>query len=342
MSSKPIVLITGAAGFIGFHLSQKLCNQGYTVIGLDNLNDYYDVNLKKSRLEALTQNANFIFNECDLTDKNTLNSLFQKNSIVYVVNLAAQAGVRYSITNPHAYLESNLHGFLNVLEACRHNKIEHLVYASSSSVYGANRKLPFSVHHNVDHPLSLYAASKKSNELMAHTYSSLYNLPTTGLRFFTAYGPYGRPDMALFIFTKAILEGKPIDVFNNGNMKRAFTYIDDIVESISRLITRPAKSNPEWNALTPDPATSFAPYKLFNVGSSMTIELLRYIELIEEKLGKKAIKNFLPLQDGDVPEASADVQSLENEINFTPSTSVEQGVGKFIDWYIDYYNVKIK
>lgn len=331
------VLVTGAAGFIGFHLTQKLCDQGYRVIGFDNLNNYYDVNLKKTRLKILEEYSSFSFEQGDLTDRVKVNKLFEKFNFKYVVNLAAQAGVRYSLTNPHAYLESNLHGFLNILEACRHNKTEHLIYASSSSVYGANKKMPFSVHHNVDHPISLYAATKKANELMAHTYSALYNLPTTGLRFFTVYGPYGRPDMALFLFTKAIIEGKPIDVFNHGKMKRDFTYVDDIVESIARLIPKIAKSNLGWNGLTPDPATSFAPYRIFNIGNNKPVELLRYIEVIEEKLGKKAVKNFLPLQEGDVPETYADVDDLMREVDFKPSTTIEAGIGNFIEWYLSYY-----
>ncbi len=333
------VLVTGSAGFIGYHLSQKLCAQGYRVVGFDNLNNYYDVNLKKSRLNVLNRNSNFSFEQGDLTDGPRINMVFDRFNFKYVVNLAAQAGVRYSLTNPHAYLESNLHGFLNILEACRHHKTDHLVYASSSSVYGANKKMPFSVHHNVDHPISLYAASKKANELMAHTYSALYNLPTTGLRFFTVYGPYGRPDMALFLFTKAIIEGKPIDVFNHGKMKRDFTYVDDIVESISRLIPKVAKSNPDWDGLAPDPATSFAPYKIFNIGNNNPIELLRYIEVIEEKLSKKAVKNFLPLQEGDVPETYADVDDLMREVGFKPSTSIETGIGNFVEWYLDYYKI---
>lgn len=337
MSKQGVVLVTGAAGFIGFHLTQRLSKSGFRVIGLDNLNDYYDVNLKKSRLAILKAISSFQFHEISLTNNKEVNDLFLKHSFDYVVNLAAQAGVRYSLTNPHAYLESNLHGFLNILEACRHNKVKHLVYASSSSVYGANRKMPFSVHDNVDHPISLYAASKKSNELMAHTYSALYNLPTTGLRFFTVYGPYGRPDMALFLFTKAILEGKPIDVYNHGKMKRDFTYVDDIVESISRLVPNIAKPNTSWDGLKPDPATSFAPYKVYNIGNNKPVELLGFIEVIEEKLGKKAVKNFLPLQDGDVPETYADVEDLIRDVDFKPSTSIEIGVGRFIDWYLEYY-----
>ena len=334
------ILVTGAAGFIGFHLITKLCKLGYKTVGIDNLNDYYDVNLKKSRLGILQTNPDFEFHQLDLTDRTGLNRLFEKNQFTYVVNLAAQAGVRYSLTNPHAYLDSNLHGFLNILEACRHNKVKHLVYASSSSVYGANKKMPFSVHHNVDHPISLYAASKKSNELMAHTYSALYHLPTTGLRFFTVYGPFGRPDMALFIFTKAILEGKPIDVYNNGKMKRDFTYVDDIVESISRLIPKVAQPNTSWNGMSPDPATSFAPYRVFNIGNNQPVELIRFIEVIEEKLGMKAIRNLLPIQEGDVPETYADIDDLIREVDFKPATPIEVGVGNFIDWYLNYYTVK--
>lgn len=341
MSNPNSVLVSGAAGFIGFHLSKKLCALGYSVIGFDNLNDYYDVNLKKSRLSILGELPGFTFEEGDLVDKKFIDELFQRHQVSYVVNLAAQAGVRYSIVNPHAYLESNLHGFLNILEACRHHGVKHLVYASSSSVYGANKKMPFSVHHNVDHPLSLYAASKKSNELMAHAYSSLYKLPTTGLRFFTVYGPYGRPDMALFIFTKAILEGKPIDVYNEGKMIRDFTYIDDIVEGISRLVPKIAKPNSQWTGIDPDPATSFAPYRLFNIGNNNPVELSRFIEVIEEKLGKKAIKNLLPIQQGDVSASSADVDDLMREVDFKPATPIEKGIGNFINWYCEYYAVKI-
>jgi UDP-glucuronate 4-epimerase len=333
------ILVTGAAGFIGFHLSQRLLDIGYAVVGIDNINDYYDVALKNSRLSLLRENQDFKFYQLDLTDKKGIDKLFETYNFEFVVNLAAQAGVRYSITNPHAYLESNIHGFLNILEACRHHVIKHLVYASSSSVYGANKKMPFSTHDNIDHPLSLYAASKKSNELMAHTYSVLYNLPTTGLRFFSAYGTYGRPDMALFIFTKAILAGESINVFNHGKMKRDFTYVGDLVESVSRLVPKIAAPNKNWNGLTPDPATSFAPYKIYNIGNNSTVELIRFIEIIEEKLGKKAIKNFLPMQEGDVPEALADVDDLMNEINFKPSTPIETGVGKFIDWYKEYYKI---
>ena len=341
MANQEKVLVTGAAGFIGFHLTQKLTSLGYKVVGIDNINDYYDVNLKKSRLEVLAKNPNFEFKSFDLTNKKDIDGLFKEHQFPYVVNLAAQAGVRYSLINPYAYLESNLHGFLNILEACRHNKVKHLVYASSSSVYGANKKMPFSVHHNVDHPLSLYAASKKSNELMAHTYSSLYDLPTTGLRFFTVYGPYGRPDMALFIFTKAILEGKSIDVYNEGKMMRDFTYVDDIVESISRLVPHIAKPNSAWNGMTPDPATSFAPYRVYNIGNNSPVQLMHFIEVIEKKLGRTAVKNLLPLQEGDVPETFADVEDLMREVGFKPSTSIETGIGRFIDWYSSYYKIKL-
>lgn len=341
MQSNKTILITGAAGFIGFHLSQKLCSAGYTVLGIDNLNDYYDVTLKEARLKILKTLPNFIFEKIELVDYKSLDSLFSRHAISYVVNLAAQAGVRYSLTNPHAYLESNLHGFLNILEVCRHHAIKHLIYASSSSVYGANKKMPFSVHDNVDHPISLYAASKKANELMAHTYSALYNLPTTGLRFFTVYGPYGRPDMALFLFTKAIVEGKPIDVFNNGKMSRDFTYVDDIVESISRLITKIPIPDERWTGLAPDPSSSFAPYRLYNIGNNKPVELLRFIEVIEQQLGKKATKNFLPMQDGDVPETYADVKDLMREIDFKPETTIEKGVSKFVEWYKEYYQVVI-
>lgn len=339
--AKELILVTGTAGFIGFHLAKALCARGYQVIGIDNVNDYYDVNLKRARLDILKPNPDFEFLQLDLTNKKALDDLFVRYRFSHVVNLAAQAGVRHSMTHPYTYLESNIHGFLNILEACRHSKIEHLIYASSSSVYGANKKMPFSVHDNVDHPLALYAASKKSNELMAHAYSSLYKLPTTGLRFFSVYGPYGRPDMALFIFTKAILEGSPINVFNYGKMKRDFTYIDDIVESIVRLIPKKPLPNKQWTGFSPDPASSFAPYRLFNIGNNTTVELIRFIELIEERLGKKAIKNFLPLQDGDVPEALADVNDLINEIDFRPSTPIETGVANFVDWYLDYHKIKL-
>jgi UDP-glucuronate 4-epimerase len=340
MRSNSTVLITGAAGFIGFHLSKKLCDAGYAVIGIDNLNDYYDVSLKQSRLKILESFPEFTFQKLELGNKGGLDEIVKRHSISYVINLAAQAGVRYSLTNPYAYLDSNLHGFLNILEVCRHNNIKHLIYASSSSVYGANKKMPFSVHHNVDHPISLYAASKKANELMAHTYSSLFNLPTTGLRFFTVYGPYGRPDMALFIFTKAIVEGKPINVFNDGKMRRDFTYVDDIVESIVRLVPKIPAPDKSWSGLAPDPASSFAPYRVYNIGNNQPVELLKFIEVIEDKLGKKAIKNFMPIQDGDVPETYADVTDLMREIDFKPQTPIEEGISKFVDWYKAYYNIQ--
>lgn len=342
MTAQRNVVVTGAAGFIGFHLSRKLCNLGYRVLGIDSLNDYYDVNLKKDRLKVLLSTEGFSFQEVNIASLPDLKKLFEGSEFDCVINLAAQAGVRYSLTNPHAYLESNLHGFLNILEVCRHSKVKHLIYASSSSVYGANKSIPFSVHHNVDHPISLYAASKKSNELMAHTYSALFNLPTTGLRFFTVYGPYGRPDMALFLFTKAIIEGKPIDVFNHGKMRRDFTYVDDIVESIARLVPKPPAPNAEWSGMKPDPATSFAPYRIYNIGNNQPVDLLRFIEVIEEKLGRKAIKNMLPIQDGDVPETYADVSDLIRDIDFKPATSIETGVGRFVDWYVDYYKINLK
>jgi UDP-glucuronate 4-epimerase len=333
------VLVTGAAGFIGFHLSKRLCSLGIEVSGLDNVNDYYEVGLKESRLGILKSLPNFTFHKIDLHNKTAIDQVFSSNKYDYVVNLAAQAGVRYSITNPYAYIESNIVGFLNILEACRHNPVKHLVYASSSSVYGANRKMPFSVHDNVDHPLALYAVTKKSNELMAHSYSNLYNIPTTGLRFFTVYGPYGRPDMALFLFTKAILEGKPIDVFNNGKMRRDFTYVDDIVEGIVRLLPSVPKGNPTWSGESPDPASSFAPYKIYNIGNNQPVELLHFIEVLESKLGKTAVKNFLPLQDGDVPETYANVEDLMNDVGFRPSTSIEVGIENFVNWYKQYYQI---
>lgn len=335
------VLVTGSAGFIGFHLSKRLLSDGYRVVGLDNVNDYYETSLKEARTRILTESANFLFIKGDLKDADFLLRTFAQHRFDYVVNLAAQAGVRYSITNPHVYLESNIQGFLNILEACRHHRPEHLVYASSSSVYGANKLMPFSVRHNVDHPLSLYAASKKSNELMAHAYATLYGLPVTGLRFFSAYGPYGRPDMALFIFTKAILEGKTIEVFNEGKMKRDFTYVDDLVEGISRLLPHVAKPDPAWDGKKPNPSTSFAPYRLYNIGNHQQVELLYFIEIIEKKLGRKAIKKFMPIQEGDVPESLADVDELMQDVGFSPSTPIEKGVSNFIDWYLDYYKITI-
>ncbi len=330
-------LITGAAGFIGFHLSKRLLAQGKSIVGVDNLSDYYDVNLKKTRLSELDGNSEFTFYKLDLADRGGVENLFSENKFDYVVNMAAQAGVRYSLTNPHAYIDSNIVGFLNILEGCRHNDVKHLVFASSSSVYGANTKMPFSVHHNVDHPVSLYAATKKSNELMAHTYSSLYSLPCTGIRFFTVYGPLGRPDMALFLFTRAILENKPIDVFNHGKMKRDFTYIDDIVEGVVRLIDKVPEPDPDWCGDDPDSATSYAPYRLYNIGNNNPVDLMKFIGVLEDCLGKKAEKNLLPMQPGDVPETYADVDDLTEDAGFKPSTPIEEGIKKFVDWYREYY-----
>ncbi len=330
-------LITGAAGFIGFHLSKRLLAQGKSVVGIDNLSDYYDINLKKTRLRELEGDPGFAFYKLDLTDRGGVENLFSENKFDYVVNLAAQAGVRYSLTNPHAYIDSNIVGFLNILEGCRHSDVKHLVFASSSSVYGANTRMPFSVHHNVDHPVSLYAATKKSNELMAHTYSSLYKLPCTGIRFFTVYGPLGRPDMALFLFTRAILGNKPIDVFNHGKMKRDFTYIDDIVEGVVRLIDKVPEPDPDWCGDDPDSATSYAPYRLYNIGNNNPVELMKFIGVLEDCLGKKAEKNFLPMQPGDVPETYADVDDLTEDAGFKPSTPIEEGIKKFVDWYREYY-----
>lgn len=334
------ILVTGAAGFIGFHLSRKLMGLGYDVTGIDNVNDYYDVRLKRDRLSVLQGTpGKFSFSELDLTNKVSLENLFANSSFDYVVNLAAQAGVRYSLINPDAYLESNLRGFLNILECCRHHKPKHLLYASSSSVYGANKKMPFTIHDNTDHPLTLYAASKKSNELMAHSYSSLFGIPTTGLRFFTVYGPFGRPDMAMFIFTKAILEDQPIDLFNDGKMTRDFTYVDDIVETIVRLVPHIAKPNPDWDAMNPEPSTSLAPYRIYNVGNNRPVDLPYFVSLIEEKLGKKATMKYAPIQSGDVPKTFAGVDEL-SELGFRPSTPVEVGVGKFVDWYLNYYKIR--
>lgn len=335
------VLITGTAGFIGFNLSEKLLSMGYEIIGIDNMNDYYEVSLKEARLAKLINQEGYKLYRIDLEDRIKIQKVFTENDIDIVVNLAAQAGVRYSLENPHAYIDSNIVGFMNILEACRHNNVEQLIYASSSSVYGANTSLPFSTSDNIDHPLSLYAATKKANELMAHTYSSLYNIPTTGLRFFTVYGPWGRPDMALFKFTKNIIEGKPIDVYNNGDMMRDFTFVDDIVEAISRLVEKKAKPNPEWSGKNPDPSSSYAPYKVYNIGNNSPVSLMEFIEAIEEKIGKKAIKNYMPLQAGDVPATYANVEDLYRDIDFRPQTSIKDGVGKFVDWYIDYYNVKL-
>ncbi|SDN84672.1 UDP-glucuronate 4-epimerase [Desulfonauticus submarinus] len=332
------VLITGVAGFIGFHLAKRFLQEDIKVVGLDNLNDYYSVELKKDRLAQL-KSPQFQFYHLDLADDSSLEQLFQKEQPTHVINMAAQAGVRYSIINPKSYVQSNLVGFANLLECCRHFKIKHLVFASSSSVYGLNTKMPFSIHHNVDHPISLYAASKKANELMAHTYAYLYNLPCTGLRFFTVYGPWGRPDMALFLFTKAILEQKPIKVFNHGKMERDFTYIDDIVEGVFRLTSHLPKPNPNWNGNNPDPGTSVAPYKIYNIGNNNPVPLMTFIEAIENALGQKAIKEFLPLQPGDVPKTFADIDDLVQDVGFAPKTPIQEGIQKFIHWYKNYYNI---
>ena len=331
------VLVTGAAGFIGFHVAARLLARGDAVIGLDNLNAYYDVGLKHARLARLSREAGFSFHKLDLTDRAGMADLFERHRPERVIHLAAQAGVRHSLTDPHAYVESNLVGFLNVVEGCRATRTAHLVYASSSSVYGANTTLPFSVHHNVDHPVSLYAASKKANELMAHTYSHLYDLPTTGLRFFTVYGPWGRPDMALFVFTRAILAGEPIAVFNNGRMRRDFTYIDDIVEGVVRVLDSVARPNPDWSGQAPDPGSSSAPYRLYNIGNNQPVELLDFIALLEECLGRPARKDFQPLQAGDVPETWADVDDLVQAVGFRPTTPLREGIARFVEWYRAYY-----
>lgn len=333
------ILVTGTAGFIGNHLALKLLERGDKVIGIDNLNDYYDVNLKKARLARILNHKNYTDIRADIADRKTIATLFKQYQPQRVVNLAAQAGVRYSIENPHAYIDSNIVGFINILEGCRHNNVEHLVYASSSSVYGANETMPFSVHDNVDHPLSLYAASKKANELMAHTYSNLYQLPTTGLRFFTVYGPWGRPDMALFLFTKAILAGDPIQVFNYGKHQRDFTYVDDIVEGIIRTLDNPAKSNLDWSGLAPDPGTSKAPWRVYNIGNQNPVELLTYISTLETALGKTAVKELLPLQPGDVPDTYADVEALVKDVGYKPNTPISEGIDKFVKWYVDYFAV---
>lgn len=333
------VLVTGSAGFIGNNLSQRLLKRGDEVIGIDNLNDYYDVTLKEARLAKIIDHANFTEARINLEDRDAVAELFKKHKPDRVVNLAAQAGVRYSLENPYAYIDTNIMGFTNILEACRHNEVKHLVYASSSSVYGANTNMPFSVHNNVDHPVSLYAATKKSNELMAHTYSHLFQIPTTGLRFFTVYGPWGRPDMALFMFTKNILAGKPIDVFNYGNHRRDFTYIDDIVEGVIRTLDKVPSANENWSGDDPDPATSKAPYKLYNIGNNQPVELKHYIAVLEDCLGKKAIQNLLPLQMGDVPDTYADVEALVEDVDYKPQTQVEDGIANFVKWYKDYYSI---
>jgi UDP-glucuronate 4-epimerase len=331
------VLVTGAAGFIGFHLTRRLLRDGCQVMGLDNINSYYDVALKEARLEALKDESNFMFVKMDLTDREQVAKFFTRQEFDVVVNMAAQAGVRYSIENPYAYLDSNLIGFVNLLECCRHNKVKHFVFASSSSVYGANSTMPFSVHHNVDHPVSLYAATKKANELMAHTYSHLYRLPTTGLRFFTVYGPWGRPDMALFLFTRAILEDQPLKVFNHGKMQRDFTYIDDIVEGVVRVMGRLPQPNPDWSGAAPDPGTSSAPYKIYNIGNNNPVELIKFIKVIEAALGKQAQKEFMDLQPGDVVATYADVDDLMEDVGFKPATPIEVGVERFVEWFKDFY-----
>ncbi|QMU09779.1 NAD-dependent epimerase [Mammaliicoccus lentus] len=336
-----IILITGTAGFIGSHLAKKLIKQGQKVVGIDNINDYYDVSIKEDRLKSIGT-TNFTFYKINLEDESAMDEIFKNERPQVVINLAAQAGVRYSLENPRAYIESNIVGFTNILECSRHHKVEHLIYASSSSVYGANTSKPFSTSDNIDHPLSLYAATKKSNELMAHTYSHLYNLPTTGLRFFTVYGPWGRPDMALFKFTKAIVNDEEIDVYNHGNMMRDFTYVDDIVEAISRLVKKPAQPNPEWSGANPDPSSSYAPYKIYNIGNNSPVRLMEFVEAIEKKLGKKAKKNYMDLQPGDVPETYANVDDLFKSINFKPETTIQEGVNKFIDWYLKYYSIDKK
>jgi len=333
------VLVTGAAGFIGHSLCKRLLNEGHRVTGLDILNDYYSVQLKKDRLAELEPRDRFSFARIDLADAPALNDLFAKNDFTHVVNLAAQAGVRYSIENPKSYVDSNMVGFANLLECCRHNTIEHLVFASSSSVYGLNTNMPFSVHHNVDHPISLYAASKKSNELMAHTYSYLYGLPCTGLRFFTVYGPWGRPDMALFLFTRAILSGEPIKVFNHGRMKRDFTYIDDIIEGVVRVTRRTAAPNPEWSGASPDPSSSPAPYRIYNIGNNNSVQLGHFIEVIEKNLGMTAQKEYMELQPGDVPNTFADVDDLIRDVGFKPDTPIEEGVANFVRWYREYHRI---
>lgn len=332
-------LVTGAAGFIGFNVSQKLLDRGDEVVGLDVVNDYYRVQLKEDRLKLLSQRPGFTFHKVDLADRDAMNHVFKTAGFEIAIHLAAQAGVRYSLTNPHAYIDSNLIGFTNILEGCRHHGIRHLAYASSSSVYGANTTMPFSVHDNVDHPMSLYAATKKANELMAHCYSQLYKLPTTGLRFFTVYGPWGRPDMAMWLFTEAILAGRPIDVFNEGKMRRDFTYIDDIVEGVIRVADNTAAPNPAWTGADPDPATSFAPYRVYNIGNNQPVELMHMISVLEDCLGKKAEKRMLPMQAGDVPATFANVEDLTRDVGFKPATSIEEGISRFVKWYRDYHKV---
>lgn len=338
MPTRPI-LVTGAAGFIGSHVAHRLLDAGREVVGLDNLNDYYEVSLKEARLERLMPRDGFTFRKLDVGDQKGMRDFFAEFRPSRVVHLAAQAGVRYSLENPHAYIDSNLTGFVNILEGCRYNEVEHLVYASTSSVYGSNTRQPFSEHHNVDHPISLYAATKKANELMAHTYAHLFRLPTTGLRFFTVYGPWGRPDMALFKFTRGILAGEPIQVFNNGDMVRDFTFVDDIVEGVVRVLDHTATPSSSWNGDDPDPATSSAPYRIFNIGNNKPVQLLEYISTLEECLGRKAVKEFMPMQPGDVPSTMADVSELEAAVGFRPQTTVREGIGRFVKWYREYYDV---
>ncbi len=335
------ILITGSTGFIGYHLSSSILSKDCYVVGIDNMNDYYDVKLKDDRLEQLEQNSNFCFYKVDLKDKQSIEKLFDEHHFDYVIHLAAQAGVRYSITNPYAYIDSNIMGFMNILEACRNHPVKHLIYASSSSVYGGNKVTPFSTDHNVDHPVSLYAATKKSNELMAHTYSHLFGIPTTGLRFFTVYGPWGRPDMAYFSFTDSIINDKSIKVFNHGNMERDFTYIDDIVEGIYKLIPLVPEPNPDWSDEDGKSSTSFAPYKIYNIGNNQPVKLERFISVLEEKIGKKANKIYMDMQPGDVLKTYADVSDLEDAVGFKPDTSIEEGLGKFVEWYKDYYKIII-
>jgi UDP-glucuronate 4-epimerase len=331
------ILVTGAAGFIGFHVAQRLLSSGRDVVGVDSVNDYYDPHLKEARLDILKRQPNFTFVKFDLADREKTKSLFQQHRFPVVIHLAAQAGVRYSLENPHAYTDANIEGFLNVLEGCRHNDCKHLLFASSSSVYGANTKLPFSARDNVDHPISLYAASKKANELMAHAYSHLYRIPATGLRFFTVYGPWGRPDMAMFIFAKAIISGTPIKLFNHGNMRRDFTYVDDVAEAIVRLIDRPPQGNPEWSGAKPDPASSAAPWKIYNIGNNRPEELLHVVSLLEKEFGHAASKEMLPMQPGDVPATYADIEDLARDVGFRPATSIEDGIARFASWFREYH-----
>ena len=333
------ILVTGAAGFIGFHVAQRLLSAGRAVVGLDSVNDYYDPKLKEARLDLLKHNPNFSFVKLDLANRAATSLLFAQHRFPVVIHLAAQAGVRYSLQHPHAYIDANIEGFINVLEGCRHNDCKHLLFASSSSVYGANTKLPFSVQDNVDHPVSLYAASKKANELMAHAYSHLYRIPATGLRFFTVYGPWGRPDMAMFLFAKAIVEGKPIKLFNHGNMRRDFTFVEDVSEAVARLIDHPPQGNPEWSGETPDPATSTAPWKIYNIGNNNPEDLMHVVSLLEQEFGRKAAKEMLPMQPGDVPATYADIDDLAREIGFRPATTIENGIARFAKWYRDFHNL---